>query len=405
MRRRDFMRRSVLGLISTGISLPLINGCAEKQEQIPRQDRQYKILYRTLGRTNLRIPLISFGAMNTASPDLIKRALEMGIKHFDTAHIYLDGNSERAIGKILKETGKRNEVYVGTKLAFAADEGIFLSKSNKRGPGATEENFSRLLEKSLDRLRTDYVDILYNHGPDTLQMVSYEPLLNAFVKAKESGKIRHIGLSTHKNEPRVIRAAADSGVYDVVLTAYNYVKENRRDIKKSFKYAAEKGVGLIAMKTQGGRRLQESGEIEVNHQAALKWVFNDENVCTAIPGMTTFDQLESNFSIMSNLELSDAERGDLKLASTLKGTLYCQSCDSCKSSCSHRVKIPDLMRAFMYARGYGNSVQAKITVQELPENRSLDVCRNCTSCSAFCPNGINIKSRLSYLIEEGMYQG
>ncbi len=399
MRRRDFLGKTALSLISSGLSTPFLKAGYKNQNDVN------KLVYRILGHTNLSIPLISFGVMNTKSPDMINKALDMGIKHLDTAHIYLDGNSERVIGKVLQETGKRDKIYVGTKLGFAADQGVFLTTRNRRGPGATENNFFRLLEKSLDRLRTDYVDILYNHGPDTLQMVSYEPLLNAFVKAKESGKIRFIGLSTHKNEPRVIRAAADSGVYDVVLTAYNYVKENRRNIKKSIKYAAEKGVGVIAMKTQSGSRLQESGEIEVNHQAALKWVLNDENVCTTIPGMTTFDQLESNFQVMSNLELSDAERRELKLASMLKGTLYCQSCDSCISSCSHRVEIPNLMRAFMYARGYGNSIQAKITVQELPENRSLDVCRTCTSCSAFCPNGINIKSRLSYLIEEGMCQG
>jgi len=139
--------------------------------------------------------------------------------------------------------------------------------------------------------------------------------MNALVKVKKQGKARFIGVSTHRDEPGVIRAAVDAGVYDVVLTAYNFVMERKTETKEAIQYAASKGMGIIAMKTQGGRQLQK--QEEVNHQAALKWVLNDENVCTTIPGMTTFDQLEQNLKVMNDLALSKEEKMYIQMASRM----------------------------------------------------------------------------------------
>jgi len=136
----------------------------------------------------------------------------------------------------------------------------------------------------------------------------------------------------------------------------------------------------------------------------LKWVLMDENVCTTIPGMTTFDQMDLNFSVMNNLALSAAEKRDLQITSMLRGTYYCQNCRSCISSCPNKVQIPTLMRAYMYAEGYGNLYQARSTAAELPKHCSLNVCQNCSSCVASCRNGIDINSRLHTLIAKGFHQ-
>jgi predicted aldo/keto reductase-like oxidoreductase len=401
MSRRDFIGKAASGIFSTSLALPML------KPGTTSLDQSQKIVYRTLGRTNLRIPVVSFGVMNSDSPDLIKEALDKGINHLDTAYLYLRGNSERVIGEVLEKAGNREKVYVATKMRFARDtkKGIFSLKGSGREPAATEENLFKQLEVSLSRLRTDYVDILYLHSCYSPQMANYEPLMNALVKAKKQGKARFIGISTHRDEPNVIRAAVDAGVYDVVLTAYNFVQEHREEVRKAIQYAAGKGVGVVAMKTQGGRRLQEEGKVEVNHEAALKWVLNDENVCTTIPGMTTFDQLNLNLKVKNNLTLSEGEKRELQLASMLKGTLYCQNCRACVSTCSHRVEIPTLMRAYMYAQGYGNLIQARITTAALPAKSGLNVCRDCSSCTAACRNGININSRLESLLAEKLYQG
>lgn len=401
IKRREFIGKATLGLFSTGFALPLLKSNAFTSEQ------PQKVIHRTLGRTKLRIPVVSFGVMNSDSPDLIKRALDKGINHLDTAHVYLRGNSERVIGEVLQKSGNRDKIYVATKMRFARDrkKNVFLLRGTEREPGATEENLFKQLETSLQRLRTDYIDILYVHSCYSPQMATYEPLMNALVKVKKQGKARFIGVSTHKNEPDVIRASVDAGVYDVVLTAYNFAQNHRDEVKKAIKYAVSKGVGVVAMKTQGGKTMQERGEIEINHEAALKWVLEDENVCTTIPGVTTFEQLDQNFRVMNNLALSGTERSEIQFASSLKGKIYCQNCRTCIPTCPNNAEIPNLMRAFMYAKGYGNYIQAGMTVAELPRKKGLNVCRSCSLCTASCPNGINIGSRVKTLIDEKLYLG
>lgn len=401
MKRREFIGKAAFGMVSAGLSAPLV------KKVVAGQNQQPKIIYRTLGRTNLRIPIVSFGVMNSDSPDLINRALDMGINHLDTAHVYLRGNSERVIGEVLEKRGARDKVYVATKMRLARDreKNVFSLKGSEREPAATEENLITQLETSLERLRTDYVDILYLHSCYSPEMATYEPLMNALVKVKKQGKARFIGTSTHADVANVIRATADAEVYDVVLAVYNYVMEGKEEIKKAIAYAANKGVGIVAMKTQGGRRLQQDPDTEINNQAALKWALNDENVCTTIPGMTTFEQLDMNMGVMNDLTLTGQDQRDLQMAASMRGTLFCQNCRSCVPTCPNNVAIPNLMRAYMYAQGYGNFIQARTTIAELPEKKGLNVCRECSNCSASCRRGIDIGSRVNSLIAEGLYLG
>jgi hypothetical protein len=396
--RREFMETAALGLASTTLGLPLLKGSPVSQA------KNDKIIYRTLGRTQQRIPIISFGVMNSDSPDLLRKALEMGVRHLDTAHTYLRGNSERFIGEVLEEDKFRDKVCIATKMSFAKDrkKKIFLNKPSGGRPVAGEENLNTQLETSLQRLRTDYIDILYLHGCESPQMVTYEPVMNALVKVKKAGKARFLGVSTHANDPEVIRTAVDSGIYDVVLTSYNIMQTNKNEMKKAIQYAAEKDIGIVAMKTHGGNRLNRDPDVEIDHAAALKWILNDKNVCTTIPGMTSINQLEFNFKVMNDLALSEKEKREIKLASMLRGTFYCQNCRFCVSTCPHKVEIPELMRAYMYSEGYGNLIQAEMTVKELPEKQGLEVCQNCSSCSAKCQHGININDRLKALIKQGV---
>jgi len=396
MSRRQFIGSAATGAVGAGLAGPIL---AQERGAADNGDAGKELVYRTLGRTGLKIPLVSFGVMNSDNPELLRKAFDLGLNHLDTAHGYLRGNSERVIGEVVESVGNRDEVLIATKMRFARDREklVFTTEGTAREPGASGENLFSQLETSLERLRTDHVDILYLHSCYSPEMATYEPLMSALVKVKEQGKTRFIGVSTHSDEPNVIRSAVDTGVYDVVLTAYNFLQEHRDAVREAIAYAAGKGVGVIAMKTQGGRRLQQQEDVEVNHRAALKWVLNDENVCTTIPGMTTFDQMDLNYSVMADLKLSEAEKRDLKLASLLPGTLFCQGCRQCIPSCPQRVDIPTLMRAYMYSVAYENRVQAAETLGGLPRELGLDTCGECESCAATCHRGLPIGTRVGEL--------
>ncbi len=396
MDRRQFIRTACLGAVSAGVGLPALAGC-ERKETVTQMP---KIVFRPLGRTGLEFSAVSFGVMNTDSLDLIRKALDAGVNHLDTAHVYLRGNSENAIGEVLEAAAMRDKVYVGTKMYLARDSDgeVFITEDDNRASGATEENFNTQMAASLKRLRTDYIDILYLHNCYGPKMVTFEPMLNALVKAKESGKARFIGVTTHRNEPDVIRAAVDTGVIDVVQTAYNFLKENREETTRAIEYAHQNGVGIIAMKTQGGGRLSEEQKAKMNHSAALKWVLNDKNVTAAIPGISTFDQLALDLSLMADPVLSDQEKRDLEMVSAAS-PFYCQNCRECIPSCRLRIEIPTLMRAYMYTEGYGNLAQAATTLDGLPAGKGLGQCRTCSSCTAVCRRDIDIPGRLRSLVE------
>ncbi|HNW59998.1 MAG TPA: aldo/keto reductase [bacterium] len=390
MARRQFLRSGSLGLLLAGLGMPAAKGLAAEKEKIK------KIPRRVLGRTRLKIPILSFGVMNSDSPDLINRALDSGITHLDTANGYLRGNSEKSIGNVLKQRGGRDKVILSTKIWLARDfqKGVFSTEDGSWAPGATPENFSKLLNASLERLQSDYVDILYIHACDNAQMVNYEPLMNAARAAQQAGKARFIGVSCHAAVAEVVRAAVDAKIYDVAEIAFNVWREDKEQIREALAYAKEHGLGIVAMKTQGGN--PREGATAVNHPAALKWVLRHPEVTTAIPGMTSFDQLDLNLASAANLDLSDEEENYLKLGAIEKGRL-CQGCRACVVQCPHGVEIPSLMRASMYATGYGNLSQAEWTLATLPERQGLGACRSCSSCTAVCAHALDISREVAAL--------
>ncbi|MBN1895852.1 aldo/keto reductase [bacterium] len=394
MERREFLLKSAAGVFTTSLAAPLPRMATEEKQDNP------KIIYRVMGRTGLKVPVLSFGVMNTDSPELLKKALEMGLNHLDTANGYLRGNSETSIGRVLKETGMRDKVYVATKIFLARDwnTGKFTLEDGGRAPGATAENFNRLLEQSLGRLQSDHADILYVHACDNADMVNFETTLNAAVKAKEAGKTRFIGVSAHSKVAEVIRAAVDARVYDVVEAAFNFQRDDREEVAQAIAYAKENGVAIVAMKTQGGAR-REGDPAAFNHKAALKWVLSHEGVSTTIPGMTTFEQLALNYSVMADLNLTDEEKKAVKLSSAGKGG-FCQDCRACVSQCPKGVEIPNLMRAYLYSEGYGNPSHAEWTLDTLPAEHGLLACRECSACSVQCRNGLNIGSRVKKLKQQ-----
>jgi len=109
------------------------------------------------------------------------------------------------------------------------------------------------------------------------------------------------------------------------------------------------------------------------------------------------EQMDLDVSVMHDLTLTEEEKRDLQLTSMLSGILFCQNCKRCLASCPQNVQIPTLMRSFMYAEGYGNLSQAQQTLEGLPGPQGLKTCRDCTTCSARCPNGIPIGTRIDSL--------
>ena len=377
--RRHFLKKGTAGIAGAAFVPHLISTNRQEKAQ---KDR--KFIYRTLGKTGFRLPVISMGVMNASNPHLVRAALDSGLIHLDTAWGYQRGRNEEMIGEVIKDR-PRGSYVIGTKVWEPRDRETGLFPKD-----ATADTFNEKFETSLRRLGLDYVDILYLHNINVKESVTFEPYLNAMVQLKKEGKARFLGITTHQNEPVIIREATDCGVYDVILTAYNFRQTYYKDIEKEVERAAKKGIGIVGMKAIAGG-LERGARIDnAGAKAALKWAVRNENFHTNIPGFTTFDQLETDLTVMEDLEFSPDEEKFIKMSMNRTG-LYCQQCGACRSQCPAGVDIPTLMRSYMYVAGYKNLQAAREALDSI-DLSSLE-CKACDPCRVKCTMGYDVRKR------------
>ena len=382
--RRAFLKTGLTGLAAVGAVPAAVRAAALGQADAGQAAA--KPIVRTLGRTGLKLPIVSMGVMTADNPAVVQAALEAGVVMLDTAHGYQRGRNEQMIGEVVK--GRPRDSYViATKVP---GPGRDRSLQGLEGE-ALRKAYLDKFDISLGRLGLDHVDILYLHNNSARGEVLNPVLMEALQKVKKEGKARFLGTTTHANEPEVIRATVEAKIYDVVLTAFNFRQDHREEVRKAVAEAAAAGVGVVAMKTQAGVYWDKEKQQPINMRAALKWVLGDPNVATAIPGFTTFDMLQTDLPVMYDIAMTPQELKDLRLGEQAAG-LYCQQCGQCKPGCPNGLPIPDLMRGYMYAYGYRNLALAHELVASL--DVPADPCGSCDSCSAVCAKGFDIADRV-----------
>jgi len=365
--RRHFLKVTAAGLAGAAL-LPTNTDAKTKKNRT--------VIYRTLGRTGVKLPIVSMGAMRGDAKALIEGGIATGIVHFDTAHVYQKGKNETMLGEVLQNHNV-SKLFIATKVVPNDMD----RKTGLIGEACTAEKFLADLDISLERLQMKRVDLLYVHAVSSKQAVLHPEIIRAVKLAKAQGKCKYLGVSTHKNEPEVIRAAMEAGIYDVVLTAYNFKQDHREELKLAIAEGAAYGLGFVAMKTMAGGFLDKDQTDAVNTKAALKWALLDENICTAIPGFTSFEQMEESFSVMEKLKLSKQEERDLEFARDYAG-LYCNACNRCDGQCQKNLPIPEIMRSYMYSYGYRNMRKAKLLLAEMGVEN--DPCASCDTCTVSC---------------------
>lgn len=372
--RRTFLKIGSLGAAFTATGLGLAADQGTQPAPAAKPDAVTPV-YRTLGRTGMKVTVIGIGALATAEAAIFRAAFERGINFIDTARAYLEGRSEKLVAEALQ--GYRNKVYLATKVK----------------PGSKEAMLNSIKE-SLDSLKVDHVDLLQLHNITTKEEVYSKDYREVLADARNEGKARFIGVTAHAGEAEVVNAVVDDPekLYDTVLVTYNYKSDPK--VKEAIARAAQAGIGIIAMKTQqGGYKTKELGDISP-HQAALKWVLQDTNVALAAPGMLDLNQLTENIAVMG-MKFTQADAEILERYAQAIAPYYCRRCGACRGTCPARVYIPKVNRCLMYAEGYGDLALARATYKEIPAEISVLACRDCARCVARCAHGINIGERMA----------
>jgi uncharacterized protein len=370
LRRRDFLKLGVVTATSAavGIGIGQVLGAATNSSPTPA--------YRTLGRTGLKVTIVSFGAMLTPEQEVMETAFDMGINYVDTARRYMGGRNEEIVGRALK--GRRNKVYLATKTVS--------SSSSKK------DMFSDV-ETSLSKLKTDYIDVIQLHSLSSKDRAFNPETREALLDLRKQGKVRFFGITTHTNQAEILNALADDPTkfFDVALVGYNF--KSGQDIKQAIARAAKSGIGIVAMKTQaGGYKTDALGPISP-HQAALKWVLQDTNVACAIPGMQNMGMFQEDIAVMG-MKMSLADTRILKRYSEAITPYYCHLCAECEPTCPSQVAISTINRSLMYLEGYGAQELARVTYKGIHPGKSASQCVNCSECVAHCVNGLNIGEKM-----------
>jgi hypothetical protein len=271
----------------------------------------------------------------------------------------------------------------------------------------------QVLEKSLRRLGTDRVDLYLNHAVNDVARLA-SPHWQEFVRrAKAQGKIRFAGMSGHGGRlQECIEYALDHDLVDVILSSHNFGTDpkfyerftkdfdwvaNQAGISRLFKKAHDKGVGVIAMKTQMGAKLNDLSAYEAQgasfEEASLRWVLSDPNVDAAIISMTSVEMADRYMRASGKRGLRASDRRVLEDYVRNHAADYCRAgCSLCEAACPLGVSIADVLRHRMYARSYGNLALARSGYAALGAGAAP--CLGCSGepCAGACAFGLEISA-------------
>jgi len=260
---------------------------------------------RSIGDTGLMVSPICFGAPRTNEESLIKYALDKGMNFIDTGRAYGNGNNERLVGRAI--TGVRSKVVIQSKIRLEENE---LPSKGKGRKGADEirDALSSKLEASLNALNTDYIDILLYHDALDENLLFHQETMKFFSETKKSGTIRAMGFSTHNEYMNLPERNNSEGLYDTIMVPFNpkgsfvhslngrYSEWDQNRLISILSEAANKGIGVVAMKTCSGGKYSPSADVEPSFKEAVLWVLQHKFISAAAIAMSNFEQVDEHTS-------------------------------------------------------------------------------------------------------------
>jgi predicted aldo/keto reductase-like oxidoreductase len=428
--RRDFIKKSTLGFFGGGVADR--SAFSDSQSRAESESPRIKE-YRTLGRTGFKVSDLGTGDFDDVGP--FKALLEGGVNYIDTSEDY--GQHGRKIGEAI-QSRDRSSLFITSKLR--ADSS--LRRVGKEG--ITKEGFIKRAFQVMEALQVDYLDCLMLSSPETTEILKCEGYHEATAQLKKEGKIRFTGVSHHGSqwileEPKesmetILLNAAEDGRFDVMLLAYNFLKEDQSE--RVLEACARGKIGTTLMKTNPvrsynmlqewlkrartsrGKELTEEDrknlarfEKKVDkaqefvkrynlksdqeiRDAALKFCLNNPNVNTVCLTVMNYEQARDYLKLSG----SRLEPKDIALLSAYKndcGGLYCRhACGLCESSCPHQVPVNTIMRYDHYFVSQGREKQAMTKYAALQSR--ADFCQSCVGhCESVCPYGLPVRALLS----------
>lgn len=340
-----------------------------------------KMEYRTLGRTNLRVSAIGFGGIPIQrvsvdeAVEVLKQAHALGVNFVDTGIVYTD-----------------SEAKIGKAIAGQRDEWIISSKS----PAIDYAQAKKDIEQSLKNLGVEYIDMYMIHHlkDDSMLKLAMSPdgCYRALKEAKEGGKIKSIGVSSHDYSTLVL--AAKTGLFDAVMVNFNYREQEA--LAELIPYCQQNNIGVIVMKPLAGGAFQNAG-------AAVRFCLSAKGVSCAIPGICNQRELEEDIAdVLKAPAYTKSDQEALAKEVEAVGKPFCRACGYCitqDGGCPSCINITLMLRLEGYFQKYGPLDWIMDTYYKSVKVASE--CILCGHCEKVCPFSLPIMRILRDLkIEE-----
>jgi predicted aldo/keto reductase-like oxidoreductase len=387
--RRDFVK--TVGLAGLAVAGAGVTGAMAAPEPPAGTAKAATVPKRKLGKTGVDVSILALGGMfDTINNQLLLRqAIKWGVTYWDTAEGYGNGLSEEGYGRFFARNPEaRKEIFLVTKL-------------QAKGGNLTER-----LDNSLKRLQTDHVDLFFIHN-----ITNIGDLKPAFkdwaAEMKKAGKIKFFGFSTHTNMDDCLLGAAKLDWIDAVMMTYNFRTMQSPRMQEALDACAKAGVGLVAMKTQGGgpgpTKAATKSELQVvegfqargftDKQAKLKVVWETPKIASICSQMPNLSILSANVAAARDqVKLAKEEFESLRQYALETKSDYCAGCGKiCQEAVGGAVPVNEVMRCLMYHRDYGEPELARQTFAGLPEavrQRLTEV--DYSQAEQACPQGLAI---------------
>ena len=379
------------------------------------------MLYNKLGKTNLEVSRLGFGTMRLPTKDsndnivedeaskMLEYGIENGINIIDTAYPYhsatLDGsgNSETFVGKFLKENSYREAILLSTKSpSWAIEE---------------KQDFDFYLDEQLKKLQTDYIDIYLLHSltvPDWEKVQNLD-VLDFLDDCLSSGRVKHVGFSSHIEVDYLIEILDEYPKWEVVMTQMNYLDEYYQSGVMGLDYLKEVNVGSVIMEPlRGGRLVQnippeiqklwDSAEVKRTPvEWAMQYLWNRDDVDCVFSGMTSLEQVKQNVKIASTEDIISENDQELirEVARTYRTFLgnSCTRCGYCMP-CPHGVDIINCLTEYNIAHMMQNPKASAMQYFSLIDDDSrADSCVDCKECIPYCTQMLDIPAELQKVYE------
>ena len=356
--------------------------------------------YRSFGKTGEKVSVLGFGCMRFPQKDgkidreiatkMLRSAIDAGVNYLDTAYVYQEGDSESFLGEALQD-GYREKVLLADKCP------PWCVKS--------EEDFDKILNTSLERLQTEYIDFYLLHALDreNWETVKRFHLIEKMHEAKAAGKVRHLGFSFHGDLElfkEIIDVYADCAFCQI---QFNYVDTQIQAGLEGLRYAAEKGLGVVIMEPIRGGVLAEppaavaqclNPDVPYARQA-LDFVWDFEEVSLLLSGMSTQSQVDENLLWASEAKtgrLTETQKQAYAAAKTAWENSYLIACTACGycMPCPAGLDIPNIYKFY-------NACAARRTHESKRyaalQKKAAD-CICCGKCTKICPQHIDGKQMM-----------